>query len=328
MEKLGSYELTGHLTAQNGGYSVWGFGRKNGRNYFLKQFLSPKYPENDTISSPASIEKRKRRCESFQQKKAALYERIDQNSDGNAVRIEEFFRVENKYYISMRKIDSLDWRVEDVVALPEKDKRFLCSVIAHGISGLHKGHVVHADLKHDNILFMRSSFGVVTAKIIDFDSGFLESDPPAEGEEIVGDLVYFSPEACKHFWGEAPVLTCKMDVFALGVLFHQYFSGKLPGFDPSLGHYTGEAVAKGGSVTVAADIPEDVRVLLQKMLDADPANRPSATEVYALFAGRTLSEIQKEEAGSVPAPPTPKPPVSESTSPISGSSFFRRPGDL
>lgn len=335
MEKLGSYELTGHLTSQNSGYSVWGFGKKNGRDFFIKQFLSPKYPDNDTVSSAASIEKRKKKCEKFEQKKASIYRMINDNSDGNAVRVEEFFRVESKYYISMRKIDSLEWGVDTIAGLTGKEKRFLCSVIAHGIAGLHKGHVVHADLKHDNILFMKSSSGYVTAKIIDFDSGFLETDPPTEGEEIVGDQVYFSPEACKTFMGGSPELTCKMDIFALGVLFHQYFTGVLPGYDTSLGNYTGEAVANGSAIMVSTEIPDDVHSLLVKMLDADPHNRPTALEVYAVFAGKTLEEVEQSET-KVDVKPSEKPVVTETEktggpkiadSTVSGNPFFR-PGDL
>lgn len=330
MEKLGTYELTGHLTSQNSGYSVWGFGKKNGRDYFIKQFLSPKYPDNDTVSSAASIEKRKKKCERFERKKTAIYEMINDNSDGNAVRIEEFFRVESKYYISMRKIDALEWGVDAIAALREKDKRFLCSVIAHGVAGLHKGHVVHADLKHDNILFMKSDSGYVTAKIIDFDSGFLESDPPTDGEEIVGDQVYFSPEACKTFMGESPELTCKMDVFALGVLFHQYFAGTLPGYDTNLGSYAGEAVARGGTATVSAEIPADVRVLLERMLDADPHKRPTALEVYALFAGKTTEEVEESENKPVvktPGKTETEGPAKVVASTTTGNPFFR-PGDL
>lgn len=334
MEKLGSYELTGHLTSQNSGYSVWGFGKKNGHDFFIKQFLSPKYPDNDTVSSAASVEKRKKKCEKFEQKKAAIYKMINDNSDGNAVRVEEFFRVESKYYISMRKIDALDWGVDEVASLTEKEKRFLCSVIAHGIAGLHKGHVVHADLKHDNILFMKSSSGFVTAKIIDFDSGFLETDPPTEGEEIVGDQVYFSPEACKTFMGEAPELTCKMDIFALGVLFHQYFTGALPGYDESLGNCAGEAVAKGSIATVSADIPADVRSLLERMLDADPHKRPTALEVYVVFSGKMpedaeskiKTEVEPSEKSVAPEPEkNDDPKIADST--VSGNPFFR-PGDL
>lgn len=334
MEKLGSYELTGHLTSENGGYSVWGFGKKNGRDFFIKQFLSPKYPENDTVSSAASIEKRKKKCEKFEKKKAAIYRMINDNSDGNAVRVEEFFRVESKYYISMRKIDNLHWGVDTIAALTEKEKRFLCSVIAHGIAGLHKGHVVHADLKHDNILFMKSSSGYVTAKIIDFDSGFLETDPPADGEEIIGDQIYFSPEACKTFMGESPELTCKMDIFALGVLFHEYFTGELPGYDKTLGNYAGESVARGGTATVSMDIPADVRSLLEKMLDADPHKRPTALEVYAAFAGKTIEEVEESENKIVipPKEPVDPPPIKDDPAKFEDSTTksnpFFRPGDL
>lgn len=335
MEKLGSYELTGHLTSQNSGYSVWGFGKKNERDFFIKQFLSPKYPDNDTVSSAASVEKRKKKCERFEQKKTSIYRMINDNSDGNAVRIEEFFRVESKYYISMRKIDALEWGVDTIAALTDKEKRFLCSVIAHGIAGLHNGHVVHADLKHDNILFMKTASGCVTAKIIDFDSGFLETDPPTDGEEIVGDQVYFSPEACKTFMGESPALTCKMDIFALGVLFHQYFTGALPGYDTNLGNYAGEAVARGGTATVSADIPADVRTLLEKMLDADPDKRPTALEVYASLAGKRLSDVWKEEA-KIKVDTSEKPVIPETAkkedpkaaNPATSGNQFYRPGDL
>ena len=333
MEKLGTYQLTGHLTSQNSGYSVWGFGEKNGRDFFIKQFLSPKYPDNDTVSSPASIEKRKKKCEKFEKKKAAIYRMINENSDGNAVRIEEFFRIESRYYISMRKIDALDWDVAAVARLTEQEKRYLCGVIAHAVAGLHKGHVVHADLKHDNILFMQTASGYVTAKVIDFDSGFLESDPPGDGEEIVGDQVYFSPEACKTFMGQSPELTCKMDVFALGVLFHQYFAGALPSFDPAVGCYAGEAVANGGTLAVDGSIPADVRELLGRMLDADPHKRPMAAEVFAAFMGKKPEEVAESQPESAPEPaaetesamPETTAKIAESTT---GDNPFFLPGDL
>lgn len=324
MEKLGSYELTGHLTSQNSGYSVWGFGKKNGQDYFIKQFLSPKYPENDTVSSPERLAKTKKKCQRFEQKKAAIYKMLNENSDGNAVRIEEFFRVESKYYISMRKIDALPWNVETIAALSDKDKRFLCSVIAHGIAGLHKGRIVHADLKHDNILFMRSSSGNVTAKIIDFDSGFLETAPPTEGEEIIGDQVYFSPEACKTFMGETPELTCKMDIFALGILFHQYFAGVLPAYDVALGSCAGEAVAKGGKVTVSTEMPNEIHNLLESMLNPDPQLRPSAIEVYAILTGKKLEDVEQADTET---------DNNHSDQPVNAESAttsnpFFRPGDL
>lgn len=135
--------------------------------------------------------------------------------------------------------------------------------------------------------------------------------------------------------GGSPELTCKMDIFALGVLFHQYFTGVLPGYDTSLGNYTGEAVANGSAIMVSTEIPDDVHSLLVKMLDADPHNRPTALEVYAVFAGKTLEEVEQSET-KVDVKPSEKPVVTETEktggpkiadSTVSGNPFFR-PGDL
>ena len=101
MEMLGQYELTGHLSSQNSGYSVWGFGRKDGKDYFIKQFLSPKHPEGDLVSSPDRLIKKYRQCEAFERQKVSVYHALNENSDGNAVRVNEFFRIGSKYYISI-----------------------------------------------------------------------------------------------------------------------------------------------------------------------------------------------------------------------------------
>jgi serine/threonine protein kinase len=323
---LGPYQLSGGLASQSG-FSVWGFGQKGGREYFIKQFLSPKYPADDKVSSPERIAKLRRKCERFEQRKRAVYARLNFNSDGNAVRIEEFFRVDTKYYISMQKINSVHMDVEQIVAMPEPERRFLCSVIAHAVAGLHKAGIVHADLKHDNVLFTRSRTGHLTAKVIDFDSGFLETDPPAEGEEIIGDQIYFSPEACMTFMGMEPELTCKMDVFALGVLFHQYYTGNLPGWDESLGGCAGEAVARGGVATVSQEMPEDIHQLLTVMLDADPHKRPSAIEVFCKLTGRSVeNEVLAKPITYVRPAETPA-PATVAASTTEGNPFFT-PGDL
>lgn len=284
-EMLGSYRLTTQLTSQNSGFSVWGYGVKGGREYFIKQFLSPKYPDNDTVSSPQRLQKRLKLCEDFEYSKRRLYQTLNRCSDGNAMRVYEFFRVGSNYYISTQKITAPSWDIERIAALRDVDKRRLCATIAHAVASFHEGGLVHADLKHTNILFSHGASGIMTAKVIDFDSSFLETNPPEPGEEIIGDQVYFSPEACLHIWGEEVPLTCKMDVFALGVLFHQYFTGKLPSFDPDF-CYPGEAVANGAPLSLAPELPEPLAQLLGRMLAPYPEDRPAAAEVFeALYNG-------------------------------------------
>lgn len=326
MEMLGNYQLIGELSSQNSGYSVWGFGIRDGQEYFIKQFLSPKYPENDTVSSPERLQRKMDKCHQFEREKQAVYDQLNTNSDGNAVRVTEFFRIGTKYYISMPKIRALPWTVANIKALPEQEKRRLCAIIAHSVASFHQGRIVHADLKHDNVLFTRTASGTVTAKIIDFDASFLETAPPKAGDDIVGDLVYFSPEACRSIWGETVELTCKMDIFSLGVLFHQYFSGGLPAFDHRECSYPGEAVAKGLPLTFLNGIPEDVAELLKKMLQPDGKDRPTAQEVFqALFVPTNRN---------IPVPTPAAPPAVQAYVPseiqastVSGRPFYA-PGDL
>jgi serine/threonine protein kinase len=192
--------------------------------------------------------------------------------------------------------------------------------------------MIHADLKPDNILFMKTDAGYTTAKIIDFDSGFLETDPPGPSETIVGDFHYFSPEACRSIWGEEVELTCKMDIFALGVLFHQYFTGELPGFNTEESTYSGEAAAKGEILTVSDKLPDDSRELLKQMLNNDPVQRPTAMEVFNSLRGiaPSAAPITHDVAHENVAPAhddvvVHSPVIEVSTT---GSNPFFRPGDL
>lgn len=332
MENLLGYSLDEALTNHNAGYSMWGFARKDGKDFFIKQFLSPKYPYNDTVSSPERIEKRKNQCRAFADQKIAVYSALNQNSDGNDVRVFDFFRVQSRYYIAMPKIEALPWTIETIAALPLNQKKRLCMLIAHAIAGLHKGGLVHADLKHDNILYTETANGCVTAKIIDFDSGFLETDPPANGEEIVGDFHYFSPEAHKRMRGEEAELTCKMDVFALGVLFHQYFSGSLPGFDHSRSTCPGEAALDGLPLEISEDIPEDMAELLKNMLAADPAERLSAQQVYEALREQPEEAPQPEIPDAEPyrceESPVEKPIAPAVAETIAPEKIFYTPGPL
>ena len=301
MKKIWRYTPMSGFTNKNAGFSMWCFAEYQGKEYFIKQFLSPKYPADDNISSPEKIARKKRECADFERRKTEMYSTLTKYSDGNDVRIVEFFRVASRYYIATEKIDSLPWTVETISSLEENEKRRICALIAHAVASLHKGHLVHSDIKHDNILYTYSEEKRVIPKIIDFDGGFLEENPPASEDEVTGDLNYFSPEVCARTYGEDRKLTCKLDIFALGVLFYQYFSGELPEYNHEEYACPGDAVLRGSELQLNENLPDDILELVKEMLSRDPAERPTANGIMNRLLKRpeeTHTGESSSESGS------------------------------
>lgn len=288
-ETIWHYKLSEALTNRNAGYSMWGFGTKAGTEFFIKQFLSPKFPIDDTESSPERLEKKLRECEKFVKRKTEIYEALNAGSDGNDVRVREFFRVKSRFYIAMDKVDALNWTIDTIAQLPQKEIKRLCAIIAHAVAGLHQKGLVHADLKHENILYTQLPSGTITAKVIDFDNSFLEAYPPEDDEEIVGDFNYFAPEVCAKILGQTQRITCKADIFALGILFHQYFSGALPEFSGEKCSCPGESVLRGRAPRLHKIISKDLMELILSMLNADPEKRPSAWQVFERLRSTPVS---------------------------------------
>ena len=65
--QIGEYEVE-NLTTKNAGFSKWGFAVKEGKTYFIKEFLSPVYPVSGKLSEKQIGRKKKivrrmsRRC--------------------------------------------------------------------------------------------------------------------------------------------------------------------------------------------------------------------------------------------------------------------------
>ena len=325
------YVLDRPFTNEGAGYSLWCFGTKNSKPYFIKQFLSPKFPMATSDLTPKQREKYSRKCRDFIEKKKAVYTALNTGSDGNDVRVRDFFRVGSRFYIAMDKVDSLEWTIEDVRRQSEGEKRRLCAVIAHAIWGLHRNKLVHADLKHENILYTRTPAGAVTAKVIDFDNSYLESDPPGP-DDIVGDINYYAPETCARVNGAELSLTCQVDIFALGVLFHQYFTGQLPRYSQDKFPCPGLAVLNGETLELDPSLPEDVSKLLASMLVNEPKDRPTAWEVFCAFrpAGGAIDEPppppKVEPPRVIVSPGAPSAPSAPAAAPA--GDFFKRGGNL
>lgn len=303
------YTLDKPLTNDNAGFSKWGFGEKNGRQYFIKEFLSPKYPVDDSTVGSAQKQAKIEICRQYEKEKLALYNAINDCSDGNLIRVHEFFRNDSAYYISTEVVKGEKLDAKRIATLPAKNKLLICVIVSHAMAMLHSRNIVHADIKPDNILVTNNP---VRAKVIDFDCSFFVDKSPELGEELNGDFVYLSPEGFLHIAEVESNLTCAMDVFALGIVFHEYLTGQMPDFDSRKYQYVYEAVLDGGKVSCNPGIKPEYKKIIESMLKRNPKERPSALEVYREFAKilKAGEEAYDEAAATVapaPKPPKPKP---------------------
>lgn len=164
---------------------------------------------------------------------------------------------------------------EAVVAcgpLPTRAVRILGKVLARALAAVHDAGLVHRDVKPGNILLALDG-----PRLIDFG---IARPTAAEETELTSDSVvvgtpgFLSPEQAR-----AQEVGPASDVFSLGCLLAYAATGRLP-----FGTGTADALL----YRTVHDTPEldgiddaELRTLLQRCLDKEPAARPTAAEVDA-----------------------------------------------
>lgn len=280
---INGYELKAELKNANSGFSKWGFAKKSGKEYFIKELINPVYPIDKSIMSEELFDKRRTFCSQYEIKFKNFFERINEASRGNLVRINEFFRSGSRYYLVTEKVGGKSVSIETISSLEYDKKILLLKTVAHCFNDLHSAGIVHFDVKPSNILIKVTKSGNYVAKLIDFDSGFIKGET-FDNKELGGDLTYLAPETFLGIYGEDIKPDEKADIFGLGLVFHEYYCGKLPYYDESEYEYPYEAALDNGVLMPdLAMLPEEIGKLIISMLDCDPKKRPSADEIIKLL---------------------------------------------
>lgn len=280
---INGYELKAELKNANSGFAKWGFAIKDGKEYFVKELINPVYPIDKSIMSEELFRQRRAFCSQYEIKFKKFFGLINNASRGNLVRITDFFRYGSRYYLISEKVEEKSPSVEYLSSLTEEKKLMLLKSAAYCFCDLHSVGIVHSDVKPNNILVKKTKNGNYVAKLIDFDSGFFKGDV-LDSEELGGDLTYLAPETFLAMCGEAVHPDEKADIFGLGLVFHEYFCGKLPYYDEKEYEYPYEAVLNGADLMLDYSmIPSEIRKLIASMLDVNPQRRPSAKELVTRF---------------------------------------------
>ncbi len=299
---LNGYTILEDFKVVGAGLSKWTFAERGGRQYFIKEFLSPTYPDDDAPGSEKIKAKKRARCAAFEAHHRGVQRALAPLSayGGNLIVTLDFFRWGAKYYKVTEKVDAEGLGTADITALGLRAQLVLMKTVAHSLKILHDLKIVHGDLKPSNVLIKRTELGYTT-KLIDFDNAYIAGRPPPP-EEIVGTINYYSPELLGYIQeaGVSPgELGVASDIFALGLIYTEYLTGAPPPFDAPRYHEPAVAVRSGETLRIPRPgLPTRLADLIDAMLLPDPARRPTIGHVHA-----TLMTVRPEAEDEGPSGP-------------------------
>lgn len=288
-----------------GGMSKISFAEREGKEYFIKEFLSPKYPTPDSPGSEKIKEQKRKACDAFENHHCKINNLIATKVSlgGNLVYAISFFREGTSYYKVNEKIDTSSLSLEEISTLSQEQIITIANSVCHSVGILHELGIVHGDLKPDNILIKKTSRNNYSGKLIDFDDSYFSEEPPTNRDNIVGTPEYYSPELAAYIMDEdeeieGKTLTFASDIFTLGIIFSEYFTGRKPITGTSLP--TWSAVVKGDLISFAKPLNPAIEVLLRSMLSLEASERPSIKTIHL-----TLRKIKSgsliEETDGLPS---------------------------
>uniref|UniRef100_A0A3Q2Z0A0 calcium/calmodulin-dependent protein kinase n=1 Tax=Hippocampus comes TaxID=109280 RepID=A0A3Q2Z0A0_HIPCM len=155
----------------------------------------------------------------------------------------------------------------------EDQARFYFQDLLRGIEYLHYQRIIHRDVKPSNLLVGEDGH----IKIADFGVSNQFEGADALLTSTVGTPAFLAPETLsetrKNFSGKA------LDVWAMGVTLHCFVFGSCPFMDERILNLHQKIKTQPVELPEHADISDDLKDLLLKMLDKNPETRISIPQI-------------------------------------------------
>jgi serine/threonine protein kinase len=220
----------------------------------------------------------------------------------------------------------------------------IATQVATGLGAIHERNLVHRDIKPTNIMVMLKEGGTVAAKIIDLglaktvDKSASEAGISSPGA-FAGTPEFASPE---QFAGVG--VDIRSDLYSMGVTLWVMVTGQTP-FRGTSAEVMYQHQHAPLPLVRLKDVPQPVVVLLEKLLEKDPAQRfqtpnellkaiPTITDAVEAPRGISRQNLQKTpstasrvETRKRPTRLGPK-KISIARLPITGSDVFGREEDI
>lgn len=301
---------------------TWYEAVKDGKKFFLKKFKEPKYPHVEGTDPDGS---KKAECNEWYSMRTRVLDALRQlgNGTGNCRFPTEIFREKATYYQVSHWVDIKRTSVKGISRLPNEEKLFILRTYSAALSRVHRVNLIHGDIKPDNVLIDKSESDKYVAKLIDFDDSYFSKEPLSpsltkstedyKSPELAAYVVTDPKKNPKDYKELKNRLTCAVDVFASGLMFHEFWSGSMPkykGLGTDKAFY--KAVLSREEYEYDKRIPDWLMALIDDMLQREPEKRPSMNEVFEAIKAQSYTkqnEWQSMGIGPVPNPERTKTPV-------------------
>ena len=171
------------------------------------------------------------------------------------------------YYIVMELVEGITLKkfIERKGKLEVKEAIGISIQIAQGMEAAHANHIIHRDIKPQNIIISKEG----KVKVTDFGIAKATTSNTITSNAM-GSVHYLSPEQARGGYSDE-----KSDIYSLGVTMYEMLSGQVPfagdnNVSVALAHIQGEAKPLH---EVDQEIPHGVDMIVQKCMQKKPERR-------------------------------------------------------
>jgi eukaryotic-like serine/threonine-protein kinase len=177
----------------------------------------------------------------------------------------------------------------------------LMAGVADGLACAHEVKILHRDIKPANILVSKNGY----AKLADFGLAKITEDADldltlTEGRTasglILGTIPYMSPEQASN-----QKLDARSDIFSFGIVLYELLAGRRP-FAGATPLEVFSAI-QSPAPSLPEEIPLALRLIVEKALETDPADRYQSMRELAIDLRRITRRKFAETSPSVLAAP-------------------------